>query len=424
MFLPWHRLYVVQMELAMNDGETPGNKIGMPYWDWTKNNEIPGLATQGPWQRAHTNGAEMNQYDLTYRNFDFLDKEMLAGLVKTAFEEETNLQFNIQISVPHDHVHDEINGTMGRVSTASYDPIFYLHHSYVDYQYAYWQVLQKLRGNPIKFHFEDWHMQPFASPEVNKFDITLKKSTPKDGLGYENAFKYKFDELLFQGKTPQEFHEEEMKQEDRLYIGISIKNKAVTSRIYFNLMRESEILIHDVGYVAVFGETKGATTSHNDKNHRPLILYDVTNKLGALATLASDKTLQFNVSHYEDSYENPLPLANTYRPFAVHKHGRNRQSTNLRLKAAHVQEYNPNIVQCNLDTTVEFLNADGSFSTGVKLVDSGKEQSVDGAFGIRKLENNFKVPIMNRKHEYAYIDIGYDINCHVEVLEKFYKFYS
>ena len=33
--------------------------------------------------------------------------------------------------------------------TAAYDPIFYLHHSYVDRQLAFWQELNKLRKREI-----------------------------------------------------------------------------------------------------------------------------------------------------------------------------------------------------------------------------------------------------------------------------------
>ena len=219
----------------MNDGEHPDQRVGIPYWDWTKDNEIPGFATQGPWQRAHLNGE--NQ-DPTHRDFNVLDSEMLAGRIKTAFEQDTTLEFNRHINLPHGQVHDFINGTMGAVPTASYDPIFYLHHSYVDLQYAYWQELQKLRNITVEFNSDngDSPMQPFASPEVNAFAETLLHSTANSGLQYEENFHYKYDQLLFQGKTPYEFHVDETATagtKEQFFAGFSIKDMTVTSKIFF-----------------------------------------------------------------------------------------------------------------------------------------------------------------------------------------------
>ena len=52
-----------------------------------------------------------------------------------------------QIDSPHGDLHFSMKCDMAPTDTAAYDTIFYLHHSYVDYQWAFWQELQKLRGH-------------------------------------------------------------------------------------------------------------------------------------------------------------------------------------------------------------------------------------------------------------------------------------
>lgn len=40
----------------------------------------------------------------------------------------------------HNVAHGSIGGTMGIIATAALDPIFYLHHCFVDMLARYWQV--------------------------------------------------------------------------------------------------------------------------------------------------------------------------------------------------------------------------------------------------------------------------------------------
>ena len=43
------------------------------------------------------------------------------------------------LSQAHNIIHRGLQCTMGPVGTAAYDPIFWLHHSYVDKVFAHWQ---------------------------------------------------------------------------------------------------------------------------------------------------------------------------------------------------------------------------------------------------------------------------------------------
>ena len=94
--------------------------------------------------------------------------------------------------------------------TAAYDPVFWLHHSYVDRQLAFWQEVNKLRKNEIgSFDDMDKPLDPFNRSEYNQVQMTFDNSRPKDGLDYKNKFCYEYDTLLFDNMTPEEFLEKE-----------------------------------------------------------------------------------------------------------------------------------------------------------------------------------------------------------------------
>merc|ERR1712106_951068 len=92
-------------------------------------------------------------------------------MVKTAYKTDSTTPFNYYINKPHNDVHNMVGKDMKVFQTAAYDPIFYLHHSQVDYQYAFWQELQRLRKKPGKFSLKNSlrKMQPFPTDIQNEF---------------------------------------------------------------------------------------------------------------------------------------------------------------------------------------------------------------------------------------------------------------
>ena len=94
--------------------------------------------------------------------------------------------------------------------TAAYDPIFYLHHSFVDRQLAFWQELNTLRKHEIgTFDDMDKPLDPFNRSEYNQVKMTLENNRPKDGFDYKSKFCYEYDSLTFDNMTPEEFLEKE-----------------------------------------------------------------------------------------------------------------------------------------------------------------------------------------------------------------------
>ena len=226
LLLPWHRLFVVQME------EELGEPI--PYWDWTEDNsEVPDLwlDIKAPIKK----GIEGKCGDEKSCNAEQCDKQFVArqtnielprGLkesIRSAFEKQDFSEFRAIISSQHSGVHTSIGCEMSVDGTGAYDPLFYLHHSYVDLQWAYWQKLQQLRdGQTDELPNTDVFNQPIApfhKDGVNNNTKTLRNNRGRDTLDYKGNFCYEYDKLLFNGKTPEQFLEKgdeilnEMEQE-------------------------------------------------------------------------------------------------------------------------------------------------------------------------------------------------------------------
>ena len=155
-FLPWHRLYMTQMEDALG--------MALPYWDWTANGQIPDL-----WEGLNAtfrDGVKSDCLDYPGRKYPTQCHQPCKnggdpGLVnrrenvdiapdkresiQLAFDQPDFDRFEPMLKVPHDLAHIEIACEMSKEQTAGYDPIFFLHHTFVDYQFAFWQEVNRIR---------------------------------------------------------------------------------------------------------------------------------------------------------------------------------------------------------------------------------------------------------------------------------------
>ena len=174
-FLPWHRLYMAFMEEELGEP--------LPYWDWTQDAELPGLWSlseiDAPIKEGVNSQCPPSRFVSRGSNIQ-INKDQLKGMTREAFVQKDYSGFVSEISDPHNDVHVSIGCDMGTVRTAAYDPIFFLHHSYVDYQWAFWQELQRLRGlteKPQKSQdIEDFGepLAPFNLPQYNGQERTFR----------------------------------------------------------------------------------------------------------------------------------------------------------------------------------------------------------------------------------------------------------
>lgn len=154
LFLIWHRPYLVMVEQAMQ-AVTPG--IGLPYWDWTSAraeaegipaiftavtyvNPTSGKTLPNPLLSAAISFANPNKWTQTFRSPAPLSGlAALRTLVAKANQATTYTRFCPQTEQPHNGLHGWVGGCMGQVPYAAFDPVFWVHHCFIEKLFCDWQ---------------------------------------------------------------------------------------------------------------------------------------------------------------------------------------------------------------------------------------------------------------------------------------------
>lgn len=147
-FLSWHRAYLHQLEdiiRKLSGDET----FAMPYWDWTRNAQIPAPF----WGDDNALNHPRSAMQTTNMPAEFVGETVIAGIMEiTDFELFASVKSTSQFarpgqsrleSTPHNVVHGVIGGDMATFMSPL-DPIFWLHHCNVDRIWASWNEA----GNP------------------------------------------------------------------------------------------------------------------------------------------------------------------------------------------------------------------------------------------------------------------------------------
>ena len=97
---------------------------------------------------------------------------------------------------------------MRTIEKAAYYPVFYLLNAFIDYLWAYWQELQRLRGkteNYVEKYELDDPLPPFDRADFNHNEKTLKHNKGLDVVDYQSNLCYEYEDLIFDGMTPAQF---------------------------------------------------------------------------------------------------------------------------------------------------------------------------------------------------------------------------
>jgi tyrosinase len=157
-FLPWHRLYLFFFERIMRAaaGEAASSRLGLPYWDWTKDRTLP-----LPF-RAEVNGDQKNNplyWDIRRQSVTRLSNPVSlpngtasAGLISTLLDRDVfarkldptaAVDFNAALEGgPHGDVHVFVGVSprgMGFFEEAGRDPCFWTHHCNIDRLWSHWR---------------------------------------------------------------------------------------------------------------------------------------------------------------------------------------------------------------------------------------------------------------------------------------------
>lgn len=197
LFLPWHRAYLYQFEKALQD-QVPG--VTIPYWDWRSATKIPKALSDktadgkpNPLYQTRIFLPDLNIDRQTRRfpgsgGFPLPTFEDVDGLLRIKDDAEHFDDFSDELSNLHGWVHGwvggmgiengrEVGGDMGMIPTAAFDPIFWLHHTFVD---KIWWQWQKNDGvDEIPDHYKPMALDPFRLTVGEVLDIY--------NLGYDYA---------------------------------------------------------------------------------------------------------------------------------------------------------------------------------------------------------------------------------------------
>ena len=155
LFLPWHRAYLYNWEMAMRD-QVPG--VTLPWWDWTlgppRQSGLPGIFTDRTGADGQPNpllGFRVNLPQArpsivrtTSRSPGPPDGLPTQDDVDNCLSRTDWSDFSDALEDIHDQIHGWVSGDMGVIGTAAFDPIFWSHHAMID---RIWWIWQARNGN-------------------------------------------------------------------------------------------------------------------------------------------------------------------------------------------------------------------------------------------------------------------------------------
>jgi hypothetical protein len=130
-FLPWHRELLRLFENALR---TYHPDVSIPYWDST----VDTSPSDPLWDNNF-----MGQFDSAWGLGRILGSDTLPtpGQVQAALDITTYSQFRSTLEVQiHNPPHRWVEGKMSSLDSPA-DPVFYLHHCWIDLLWAQWQLL-------------------------------------------------------------------------------------------------------------------------------------------------------------------------------------------------------------------------------------------------------------------------------------------
>jgi tyrosinase len=124
-FLAWHREFLAKLEARLM---LVNPLVTIPYWNWVVDRAIPAQLT---------NKSDLKAWGIT-RGIFKANQLPVQSDINTVMNKTTFASFQTALESPHNWVHNAVGGTMA-TSASPADPLFWLHHAFVDKIWADWQ---------------------------------------------------------------------------------------------------------------------------------------------------------------------------------------------------------------------------------------------------------------------------------------------
>ena len=215
-FLPWHREYLRRFELALQKVDP---QVTLPYWNWSIDNSptsslwdptflggngrpSDGVVTTGPfaqasgkWPLIYDGPALRRRFGLSASSLP-TPADIAAALNESLYDvapwstSSTSgfrnfLEGWINGPQLHNRVHVWVGGSMAPMSSPN-DPVFFMHHCFVDKLWVDWQAMHPgsgflpMAGAPIGHNFGD-AMEPWLGQGET---VTIASVIDHHALGY------------------------------------------------------------------------------------------------------------------------------------------------------------------------------------------------------------------------------------------------
>jgi tyrosinase len=205
-FLPWHRyfLYILERQLQRYD-----KSVTVPYWNWAYDSQAPEMAHvfdadafggNGVGQNGCITDGAFKSYRppgespaCIVRSFNgrnnrigaLYSVEAINRLVTSSGDYDT-FRINLE-GTPHAAVHNGVGGTMATMKSPM-DPLFYLHHAYVDKVWADWQNLNE-------DHVEDYGGQNGDGSDASPDDALAGSTVTVSQMFYTEDLCYTYQDI-------------------------------------------------------------------------------------------------------------------------------------------------------------------------------------------------------------------------------------
>ena len=162
----------------------------LPWWDWSSDMShdqgIPKAFADATFHNDELN--PLHSTDITYPSENvpqrLTERDPSSPHLLPTRDEVTRLlnltefsDFNDALENIHDRIHGWVGGSMGLVTVAAFDPIFWSHHCMVDRLWYLWQLQHGNSGMPANMY--DMPLEPF--------NLRVRDVLNINDLGYEYA---------------------------------------------------------------------------------------------------------------------------------------------------------------------------------------------------------------------------------------------